>query len=79
MLTHTNTCSRSATLRTLPVAPLGNCPAGTTVCGAGAIGIDNLWHDAQADGSEEPAGSNPPAEGVAVRAASAEPAHKVFS
>ncbi len=42
------------------------CPAGTggtvgsTVpCGNGAIGIDNLWHDLRADGSEEPAGSNP--------------------
>ncbi|MGY0231008.1 glycosyl hydrolase family 18 protein [Longispora urticae] len=36
------------------------CPAGTTVCGAGAIGIDNLWHDDKPGTTEEePAGSNP--------------------
>ena len=40
------------------------CPAGTGVgeqnkCGNGAIGIDNLWHDKDANGEEMPAGSNP--------------------
>ncbi|MBH9576245.1 chitinase C-terminal domain-containing protein [Inhella proteolytica] len=40
------------------------CPAGTgggTVqkCGAGAVGIDNLWHDLDSQGREMPAGSNP--------------------
>ena len=37
-----------------------NCPPGTqSPCGNGAIGIDNLWHDLNAAGQEEPAGSNP--------------------
>ncbi|WP_230410177.1 chitinase C-terminal domain-containing protein [Undibacterium rugosum] len=36
-----------------------NCPPGTTVCGAGAIGIDNLWRDLDAQGKEVPAGGNP--------------------
>ncbi|MCH0564752.1 MULTISPECIES: chitinase C-terminal domain-containing protein [unclassified Streptomyces] len=37
------------------------CPAGSglTKCGDGATGIDNLWHDLDADGREAPAGSNP--------------------
>jgi chitinase len=38
------------------------CPPGTgttSPCGNGAIGIDNLWHDLDANGAEEPAGSNP--------------------
>ena len=40
------------------------CPPGTgggTVqkCGAGAIGLDNLWRDLDANGQEVPAGSNP--------------------
>ena len=42
------------------------CPPGTgsdvgsTVgCGDGAIGIDNLWHDSNTQGGEEPAGANP--------------------
>lgn len=40
------------------------CPPGTgggTVqkCGAGAIGIDNLWHDLDVSNKEVPAGSNP--------------------
>ncbi|MDC8772494.1 chitinase C-terminal domain-containing protein [Roseateles albus] len=40
------------------------CPVGTgggTVqkCGAGAIGIDNLWHDLDVSSKEVPAGSNP--------------------
>ncbi|WP_405710623.1 chitinase C-terminal domain-containing protein [Streptomyces sp. NBC_00046] len=38
-----------------------DCPAGAglTKCGDGAVGIDNLWHDQDADGKESPAGSNP--------------------
>ncbi|GAB4188735.1 MAG: hypothetical protein OHK0022_00790 [Roseiflexaceae bacterium] len=37
-----------------------NCPAGTNnACGAGAIGIDNLWHDLDTSGKEVPAGANP--------------------
>ncbi|HLT11080.1 MAG TPA: glycosyl hydrolase family 18 protein, partial [Micromonosporaceae bacterium] len=37
-----------------------NCPPGTqSPCGNGAVGIDNLWHDTDANGNEEPAGSNP--------------------
>lgn len=37
-----------------------NCPVGTqSPCGNGAIGIDNLWHDTDTSGNEEPAGSNP--------------------
>ncbi|QPF73379.1 PKD domain-containing protein [Roseateles sp. DAIF2] len=40
------------------------CPPGTgggTVqkCGAGAVGIDNLWHDLDVGNREVPAGSNP--------------------
>ncbi|MDT9692319.1 glycosyl hydrolase family 18 protein [Streptomyces sp. P9(2023)] len=37
------------------------CPAGAglTKCGDGAVGIDNLWHDKDANGAESPAGSNP--------------------
>lgn len=36
------------------------CPPGTqSPCGDGATGIDNLWHDLNASGQEEPAGSNP--------------------
>ncbi|MFD7908637.1 glycosyl hydrolase family 18 protein [Kitasatospora sp. NPDC059722] len=41
------------------------CPAGTgqqggtSPCGAGATGVDNLWHDTNPDGSELGAGSNP--------------------
>ncbi|MDJ0380951.1 chitinase C-terminal domain-containing protein [Streptomyces sp. G-G2] len=42
-------------------APATNCPAGAglTKCGDGAVGIDNLWHDLDANGVEAPAGSNP--------------------
>ena len=36
-----------------------NCPVGTTICGNGAVGIDNLWHDVDAQGNEVGAGSNP--------------------
>src|SRR5690606_4547874 len=37
-----------------------DCPPGTqSPCGNGAVGIDNLWHDLNAAGQEEPAGSNP--------------------
>jgi GH18 family chitinase/chitodextrinase len=36
----------------------GTCPRGTTACGDGARGIDNLWHDLE-DGKEVGAGSNP--------------------
>jgi len=40
------------------------CPAGTGVgeknnCGNGAVGIDNMWHDLDAQGKEMGAGSNP--------------------
>ncbi|MFG6447882.1 chitinase C-terminal domain-containing protein [Roseateles sp. BYS180W] len=45
-------------------ADQAKCPPGTgggTVqkCGAGAVGIDNLWHDLDVNGREIPAGSNP--------------------
>ncbi|MCP2326818.1 chitinase [Hamadaea flava] len=41
-------------------AKTANCPAGTqSPCGDGAVGIDNLWHDLDTSGNEEPAGSNP--------------------
>ncbi|GAA2362893.1 chitinase [Catellatospora methionotrophica] len=41
-------------------AKTANCPIGTqSPCGNGAIGIDNLWHDNDPAGNEEPAGSNP--------------------
>ncbi|WP_425491317.1 chitinase C-terminal domain-containing protein [Chitinivorax tropicus] len=36
-----------------------NCPTGLTACGDGARGIDNLWHDNDAQGKELGAGSNP--------------------
>ncbi|MBD8513818.1 chitinase C-terminal domain-containing protein [Photobacterium sp. CAU 1568] len=40
-----------------------DCPtgtgAGTSNCGYGAIGIDNMWHDKDANGNEMGAGSNP--------------------
>ncbi len=35
-----------------------NCPIGTTACGDGARGLDNLWHDEE-NGQELGAGSNP--------------------
>ncbi len=46
------------------LADQSKCPAGTgggTVqkCGAGAVGIDNLWHDLDVSSKEVPAGSNP--------------------
>ena len=45
-------------------ADQNSCPPGTggspqNRCGAGAIGIDNLWHDLGKSGEEVPAGSNP--------------------
>jgi len=41
-------------------AKTANCPIGTqSPCGDGATGIDNLWHDSDTAGNEEPAGSNP--------------------
>ncbi|MFI5619073.1 chitinase C-terminal domain-containing protein [Streptomyces sp. NPDC051567] len=42
-------------------ATAATCPAGSglTKCGDGAVGIDNLWHDKDANGVESPAGSNP--------------------
>ncbi|MEU7318134.1 glycosyl hydrolase family 18 protein [Streptomyces sp. NPDC007083] len=42
-------------------APSSDCPAGSglSTCGDGAVGIDNLWHDKDANGEESPAGSNP--------------------
>lgn len=36
-----------------------NCPTGLKECGDGAVGIDNLWHDEDAQGREIGAGSNP--------------------
>ena len=36
----------------------GPCPVGTTACGDGAKGIDNIWHDVE-NGKEIGAGSNP--------------------
>ncbi|MFD8985315.1 glycosyl hydrolase family 18 protein, partial [Streptomyces sp. NPDC059564] len=40
--------------------PDGTGPnGGTTACGSGASGIDNLWHDQTAAGDELAAGSNP--------------------
>ncbi|NAW65678.1 chitodextrinase [Photobacterium halotolerans] len=40
-----------------------DCPsgtgAGTSKCGYGAVGIDNMWHDKDANGNEMGAGSNP--------------------
>src|SRR5258705_12951782 len=43
-----------------PAPKTSDCPPGTQApCGNGAIGIDNLWHDANLAGGEEPAGSNP--------------------
>jgi len=36
-----------------------NCPTGLKVCGDGAVGIDNLWHDLDEQGREVGAGSNP--------------------
>ncbi|WP_371929383.1 chitinase C-terminal domain-containing protein [Photobacterium sp. CCB-ST2H9] len=40
-----------------------DCPAGTgagtSKCGFGATGIDNMWHDKDANGKEMGAGSNP--------------------
>lgn len=47
-----------------PQADQSKCPPGTgggTVqkCGAGAVGIDNLWHDLDVGNREVPAGSNP--------------------
>jgi len=51
---------------TAPLPDQTKCPAGTgpsaggtTPCGNGADGIDNLWHDANASGNQEAAGSNP--------------------
>jgi chitinase len=45
-------------------ADQNSCPPGTggspqNRCGAGAVGIDNLWHDLGKSGEEVPAGSNP--------------------
>ncbi|GAA0796141.1 chitinase C-terminal domain-containing protein [Spirilliplanes yamanashiensis] len=36
----------------------GTCPKGTTACGDGAVGIDNIWHDVE-NGKEVGAGSGP--------------------
>ncbi|MGW4199455.1 chitinase C-terminal domain-containing protein [Streptomyces sp. NPDC004726] len=37
------------------------CPPGSglTKCGDGAVGVDNVWHDKDSTGKEEPAGFNP--------------------
>lgn len=35
------------------------CPEGTTVCGWGAEGIDNIWHDSDKQGNEIKAGVVP--------------------
>ncbi len=37
----------------------GCAPGTQSPCGDGAAGIDNLWHDLNTMGGEEPAGSNP--------------------
>ncbi|MFJ3218274.1 glycosyl hydrolase family 18 protein [Kitasatospora sp. NPDC086801] len=46
-----------------PTGTGGNGPVGSNgtrmPCGAGAVGVDNIWHDLNPDGSEMPAGSNP--------------------
>ncbi|KAJ3287389.1 hypothetical protein HK104_008639 [Borealophlyctis nickersoniae] len=42
-----------------PTTGWTTCPPGTTQCGAGAIGIDNIWHDVGDDGREIPSGANP--------------------
>jgi GH18 family chitinase len=47
---------------TAPAIDQSQCPAGTgltTPCGAGATGIDNVWHDSTSTGAEIPSGSNP--------------------
>lgn len=36
-----------------------SCPEGTTVCGWGAEGTDNIWHDVDANGNEIKAGVVP--------------------
>jgi chitinase len=36
-----------------------NCPTGVPLCGAGAVGIDNLWHDLDEQGKELGGGGNP--------------------
>ncbi|MCW8125318.1 chitinase C-terminal domain-containing protein [Microbulbifer halophilus] len=45
-----------------PLPAQSECPEGTggaADCGNGAVGIDNMWHDKDADGNEMGAGSNP--------------------
>ncbi|HCU52162.1 MAG TPA: chitinase [Micromonosporaceae bacterium] len=37
----------------------GSSVGSTVPCGDGALGIDNLWHDTNASGSEEASGTNP--------------------
>ncbi|MEW5248235.1 chitinase C-terminal domain-containing protein [Microbulbifer sp. 2201CG32-9] len=47
---------------TAPLPDQTQCPVGTggwAKCGYGAIGIDNMWHDLDENGSEVGAGSNP--------------------
>ena len=45
-----------------PLPSQSDCPEGTggaSDCGNGAMGIDNMWHDKDANGNEMGAGSNP--------------------
>ncbi|MBY0573009.1 MAG: chitinase C-terminal domain-containing protein [Undibacterium sp.] len=35
------------------------CPTGVPLCGAGAVGIDNIWHDLDEQGKEMGGGGNP--------------------
>jgi chitinase len=49
-----------------PLPDQTKCPSGTgpslggnSKCGAGAVGIDNLWHDSDPQGNEVPSGVNP--------------------
>lgn len=45
-----------------PLPSQSDCPEGTggaSDCGNGAVGIDNMWHDKDANGNEMGAGSNP--------------------
>ncbi|MEV4774472.1 glycosyl hydrolase family 18 protein [Microbacterium sp. LWH12-1.2] len=57
----TNGLYGSAPLADQTKCPPGTGPSlgGTTKCGAGAVGINNLWHDLDKSGGEVGAGANP--------------------
>lgn len=57
----TNGMGGSAPLPDQTKCPAGTGPSlgGTSKCGAGAVGIDNLWHDLDASGNQVGAGVNP--------------------